>query len=227
MKLWDVASGRELASLFSLDRSDWAVVDPQGRFDASPGGMHLMHWVVGMEPIDFTQLKERYYEPGLLNKVFKREPLPDVTALDTVALYPSVQVQPPALGSTKLHIRLKNRGGGIGRVQIFVNGKELLADARGSQVDPSAAEGSVTVDLNGAHVKPGEENEIRVISWNQRDRGSGSGGRPHSRAPWNLEGQGNHAKNEEREANCVYRAHARADALFISGGKNFGKSVSN
>jgi hypothetical protein len=34
-------------------------------------------------------------------------------------------------------------------------------------------------------------------------------------------------KDEERKANDVYRADARADALFISRGKNFGKSVSN
>jgi WD40 repeat protein len=68
VRVWDVASGGELVSLFALDQSNWAVVDPQGRFDASPGGMNLMHWVVGMEPIDLAQLKERYYEPGLLLK---------------------------------------------------------------------------------------------------------------------------------------------------------------
>ena len=48
------------------------------------------------------------------------------------------------------------------------------------------------------------------------DRRPGSGGRTHSRAPWNPEGQGNHAEDEEREANCVYRAHSRCDALFVS-----------
>jgi WD40 repeat protein len=175
VRLWDVASGRELASLIALDRSDWAVVDSQGRFDASPGGMDLMHWVVGLEPIDLAQLKERYWVPGLLNKIFKREPLPDVRAFETVALFPAGEVEPPAPGSTKLQIHLRNRGGGIGRVQIFVNGKELLADARGSQVDPSAAEGVVTVDLSGAHLKPGEENEIRVVSWNQEGYLSGRG----------------------------------------------------
>jgi len=167
IKLWDVASGHELASLFALDRDDWAVVDSQGRFDASPGGMDLMHWVVALEPIDLAQLKQRYWVPGLLRKILKREPLPDVTAFETVALYPAVQVEPPGPGSTKLQIRLKNRGGGIGRVQIFVNGKELLADARSPRMDPSAAEGVVTVDLSGAHLKPGEANDIRVVSWNQ------------------------------------------------------------
>lgn len=167
IKVWDPETGKELVSLVSFGDKDWVVITPDGLFDGTAGGMQMLHWVVGLEPIALTQLKERYWVPGLLSKILKREPLPDVTAFETVALYPAVQVEPPAPGSTKLQIRLKNRGGGIGRVQIFVNGKELRADARGPQMDPGAAEGVVTVDLSGAHLKPGEANDIRVVSWNQ------------------------------------------------------------
>jgi hypothetical protein len=166
--LWEVSSGQELATLFLLDKGDWAVLDPAGRFDASPRGMQLMHWAIGMNTIALSQLKERYYEPGLLGKILglNKEPLRGVTALNDVKLYPDVRAEAPAQGSTKLKLKLADLGGGIGRVQIFVNGTEFLADARGPKPALSVGDTSLAVDLAGAHLKPGEPNEIRVVAWN-------------------------------------------------------------
>ena len=177
VRIWDVASGREVAKLFAFDQTDWAVVDPQGRFDGSTGGMQFMHWVVGLEAIDLTQLKEHYYEPDLLQKVmgFNKEPLRNVAAFTDAKLFPDVSFQPPAAGSTKFEIKLKNRGGGIGRVQVSVNGKEVIADARDPKSDPLAPETTLTVDLAGALIKPGARNEIRVVTWNQEGYLSSSG----------------------------------------------------
>ena len=169
IRFWDAASGNQLAALIPLDTSDWAVIDPSGRFDASPGGMKLMHWVVGLEPIDLDQLKERYYDPGLLQKVlgFNKEPLHDVPPFTDVKLFPEATVEAPSPESTKLVLNLKNRGGGLGRVQVFVNGKELVADARGPKLEPTASDAKLTVSLAGAPIKPGESNDVRVVTWNQ------------------------------------------------------------
>jgi WD40 repeat protein len=162
--LWDVATGAELAMLVRLDESDWAVVDPQGRFDASPGGMESMHWVVGNETLSLSQLKDRYFEPGLLAKVlgFNKEPLRQVSAFADVKLFPEVGYSPPAPGSSALQIRLKNRGGGLGRVQVFVNGKEVGNAVRGPRVDPHAAEATLSVDLSGTHFKPGCDRQLEA-----------------------------------------------------------------
>jgi WD40 repeat protein len=167
-KLWDLASGRELCSLISFDDSTWAVVDPEGRFDASNGGeIEWLHWVVGLEPIALSQLKDRYYEPGLLAKLlgFNPEPLRDVQAFRKVKLFPEIRagVLP---GSTKLKIDLVNRGGGIGRVRVLVNGKEVAADARGSELLAQTNHAALTVNLTGASVIPGQENKIEVVAWN-------------------------------------------------------------
>src|SRR5262249_23265442 len=67
---------------------------------------------------------------------------------------------------TKTTLRLTNRGGGIGKVQVFVNGKELLADARGPRPDPEAKQATLTVDLAHAHVIPGQPNEVEAVTWN-------------------------------------------------------------
>jgi len=181
-RLWKADSGQELCELIGFRDGGWAAVDPDGHFDASNGGdVKGLYWVVGNEPISLGQLKERYYEPGLLAKKlgFNKEPLRDVPAFQSVSLFPEAEAQPPAPGSTKLSVKLTNRGGGIGRVQVLVNGKEVLADARGPAPDPDAQQATVTVDLAGAPVIPGKPNRIQVVTWNKEgylsSLGSGRG----------------------------------------------------
>jgi len=164
--LWAAVTGKELASLIALDKNDWAVVAPDGLFDASSDGQKLMHFVVGIEPITLSQLKARYYEPGLLAKIFKYQRLRDVTVLTDIKLYPEVQFTAPAANSTKLTINLKNRGGGIGKVTVLVNGKEITADARGATFNPQAPQAQLTIDLSGTPVKFGQENTIEVLARN-------------------------------------------------------------
>jgi WD40 repeat protein len=169
VRLWNAATDEEQCSLVSFRNGDWVVIDPKGRFDAANGGnVDGLHWIVGNEPIDLVQLKERYYEPGLLAKKmgFNKEALRDVDTFKHASPYPAATLWAPTPGNTKLRVRLQNRGGGIGRVQVFVNGKELLADARGTSVEDSAMEAWLSIDLAEAHVTPGRPNHVKVVTWN-------------------------------------------------------------
>jgi hypothetical protein len=169
ISFWDFASGSHLVDIVALDQKEWVAIDPDGRFDGSPRGMELLYWVTGMETIDLAQLKERYYEPGLVQKAlgYSKEPLREVAGLKEVPLFPSVDVEQTASDSGKVTLKLTNRGGGIGRVQVFVNDSELAADARGPQVDPKAQTATVTVDLSAAkNTIPGQPNRVRIVTWN-------------------------------------------------------------
>lgn len=53
IRLWEAKTGRLLASLFSLDESDWLVVTPEGLFDGSP-----THW---------SQILWRFSPPSFSN----------------------------------------------------------------------------------------------------------------------------------------------------------------
>jgi hypothetical protein len=144
-------------------------LDRQGRYDAANAGdIPGLHWVVGNESIVLSQLKERYYTPRLLAKIlgFDKEPLPTVEGLQLIHLFPQVEYEAPAPGSTQLTVTLTNRGGGIGRVQVLVNGKEIAADVRGPNPNPQAASAELSVDLAGAPLQPGESNTIQVVAWN-------------------------------------------------------------
>ena len=168
-RVWDAQTGRELCRLISFRDGTWAVVDPEGRFDAANGGdVEGLHWVVGNEPIALKQLKERYYDPGLLAKCmgFNKEPLRKVEAFRDVKLFPEAVLAEIKPGDKKLTLELTNRGGGIGRVQVLLNGKELLADARGPKPNPDAQKATLTVELSDAHLIPGQPNKVEIITWN-------------------------------------------------------------
>jgi WD40 repeat protein len=166
VRLWDTASGREICSLIGFDDGTWAVTDPEGRYDASNGGnVEGLHWVMGNEPIALGQLKERYYEPGLLAKILQGKPLRPVAAFDNVPLYPEVRTE--RLDDKHLKVHLADQGGGIGRVQVYVNDALFLEDARPAGTDPNAKELTFTVDVSRAPtLKPGKENDIRVVAYN-------------------------------------------------------------
>src|SRR5690606_21722297 len=105
-----------------------------GLFDASPGAMELMYFTLGLETIELEQLKERYYEPGLMQKLlgFSDEPIRSVEGFDTIALYPIVSLKLDTQ-THQLQIELTPRNGGLGKVSVFVNGKEIIEDANPPQ----------------------------------------------------------------------------------------------
>lgn len=127
---WDLAKGQELASLYTIDSTDWVSLSPSGLFDATPGAMNRLYFVIGTEVVELEQLKERYFEPGLLQKLmgFSSEQIRPVNNLDKVDLYPRITEATQIKGNS-LQVKLEERNGGIGPVSIFVNGKEVTAEA--------------------------------------------------------------------------------------------------
>jgi hypothetical protein len=131
-----------------------------------------MYYTYGREIIELEQLKNEYYEPGLLRKLlgFSEEPLRAVVDLRDVRLFPEIVDQKFDEETGILTIRLKSRGGGIGETRVFVNDKLVIPDARTEELKaaPNVTEGqevTLTVDLKGASVRS-KENEIRVVASN-------------------------------------------------------------
>lgn len=131
-KIWDIEEGKEIATLIGINANDWVVTSTLGFFDASPGAMKLMHYVVNYrgewETLELEQLKARYYEPGLLSKLmgYSNERIRPVEDFDIVKLYPKVEAQ---ISQDELRIHLHERNGGIGILSIFINGKEVAHEA--------------------------------------------------------------------------------------------------
>ncbi len=141
IKIWNPEQKEALATLIAVGDGDWVVTSPEGHFDASQNAMALMHYVVNYrgqwEVIDLDQLKSRYYEPGLLSKIlgYSDESIRPVKDFNQVELYPDISRF--EFKDNSLWIGLKARNGGIGKVSIFINGKEIAEDARKNATDHS------------------------------------------------------------------------------------------
>ncbi|HEV7699378.1 MAG TPA: caspase family protein [Pyrinomonadaceae bacterium] len=166
--LYDSNSRNLIARLYWLNKNDWAVIAPNGLFDASDGAQSLMHFVVadqeiGYQTISLDQLKASYYVPGLLHKLFYApNDLPKVGEL-SITLPPTVNAD--ASKESMLQLGIGNRRGGIGRIEVRVNGSEVTGDARaGKNVDASAARASISVDIR-EKLRAGQ-NKVEVIPWN-------------------------------------------------------------
>jgi WD40 repeat protein len=187
-RLWDAATGAEKCQLVTFPDGTWAVVDPEGRYDASNAGdVPGLHWVVGDEPVELSQLKDRYFDPALLAKHLglatgldgsqKVSPR-DVASLAAAQLHPAVEIDPSAAARGELQVRLTDRGGGFGRVVVLVNGKEfweIPPDALPRGPDPKTRR--LVKDLSrDARVEPGKPNRVEVQAYNAdgklRSRGS-------------------------------------------------------
>ncbi|MCC7245852.1 MAG: caspase family protein [Saprospiraceae bacterium] len=141
-RIWNVSNGQEVAQIVLFGENDWAVVSPDGMFDASPGGMNFLYFVVENQAIELSQLKERYYEPGLLSKLlgFSEEPLRAVPKFADLPLYPVIKAR---IHLDTLHIELQKQNGGIGKVSLFINGQERAFD-----INPKRLE-KLDIDLTG------------------------------------------------------------------------------
>ena len=84
------------------------------------------------KPFRSISSKNATTKPGLLAKHlgFNKEPLRQVEAFASPKLFPAVKLAAPSPDNPRLGVTLTNRGGGIGRIVVKINGKELTADAR-------------------------------------------------------------------------------------------------
>jgi len=163
---------QEVLRVYRFRDGQWAVLDREGRFDAPDAGQSAgLHWVVDGVPVALDQLKDRYFEPGLLAKWLGQvdEPLREVIRRDELALAPEVvELVPPTEGDPTLRLRLRERGGGIGAIRVHVNGREVFADARASATMQVDDDGLTSMEVvMPAHVvlRPGD-NEVVVRTHN-------------------------------------------------------------
>ena len=168
--VWNVADGRKIATLLTFGAKDWAVVTPDGLFDATDDAQQLMHFVVadaetGYETISLEQLKSKYFVPGLLAKIINGENLPNVGEF-SVSLFPSVTLDQARPSEPTINISLGNRGGGIGRVEVRVNDTELTADARaGKNIDANSNNTTIQMAIPRDKLRVGG-NKVEVVAWN-------------------------------------------------------------
>ncbi|RYZ61993.1 MAG: hypothetical protein EOO14_03595 [Chitinophagaceae bacterium] len=164
LSLYALSSGKKQLSFLAIDSTDWVCLSGEGLFDASPGAMEKMYWLKGDEVISFDQLKDRYWQPGLWQKIMKGEPLRSVAGMSQLQLQPELKLG--KVENNILPIVLKKREGGYGKVSVLVNGKEVAQDARPRGFDTARSVQQILFNLKQFLV-PGEKNTIEVNTWSK------------------------------------------------------------
>lgn len=67
--VWDYAKKKQLYTYLPINRNDWLIKTPSGHFDGSKKALELVNYVSGMQVINIESLFDKYYTPGLAQKV--------------------------------------------------------------------------------------------------------------------------------------------------------------
>ncbi len=140
-------------------------------FDASGGGIdELGLFKVGENAISPRQLSEVFYRPDLLSVFFSESNSLSYLASETSrrihrsGRYPTVDLKED---DGKVRIDVKNGGGGIGPVKVYLNGKLVVQDGRKETVRISDAEMTLTMDpARFAGFDPARQNRVEVKAFN-------------------------------------------------------------
>lgn len=177
IKVWSLTEAKNAsvskASLVPLDLQNWAVTTPIGLFDATAQAMQGMHYLQNAEVVQLDQLKQKYYEPNLLPKIlgYNSEPIRAAPELTELALHPEINLLHPDLNNGELGIDLSDQGGGIGRIVILINDKEISQEVRGAVTNPELQDNNnINVKFKvGDHpyLTDGQVNKVSVKVYNK------------------------------------------------------------
>ena len=169
LRFWS-KEGKEIFQHIAFKDNTWAVLDPKGRYDASnPNDITGLHWVAGNEIVLLSQMKDKYWVTDLSSKLMngKMEDLPEVESFQKLALFPKVDAvieNEVETNAPQLKIKLKNQGGGIGKVVVKINGTERNVAA---PQNPNAENDTQTFPLkDDPYLIPNEKNTIKVLAYN-------------------------------------------------------------
>lgn len=152
IKIWEGKdnSYAEAGTFIPLRFDKFVVTTPGQLFDASSDVMQEMHYTKGAEIIALEQLKNFYYEPNLLQKLVNSgsEGLRKTVNISDLGSAPLVElVKHPNKDGGILAFKVIDQGGGIGKVSLVINGKEVSNDL--TQSRSAAAEKLIEYDIKG------------------------------------------------------------------------------
>lgn len=163
LKQWNTRTGELLYTFFSIDHSDYLVMDRDGHYDGSEAARKLLYFKCGAELIFLDQVKEQLWVPGLVERIMKGNPIeaPVLADLPIAKQVPHIEDLSPGNGSFRFAITPQE--GGLGEISLQVNG----IDVREYRPQELSRQGKsyilhLSADELKAFFDPGQDNNITV-----------------------------------------------------------------
>jgi len=151
VKLWDLETKNIAATLYPIPATgDWAVVMPDGRFDASPAAQKDIYFVKGLNTFPLEILYEQFYTPKLLPRLLAGEVFSPIDAdFDNLKKAPVVKISyeqktrnltvedegmpsyTNTTGLAQITVNAKAENDKIAEIRLFHNGKIVNLATRG------------------------------------------------------------------------------------------------
>ncbi|MDD5167400.1 MAG: caspase family protein [Syntrophales bacterium] len=135
-RIFETATGSEIATLVEFDDGQWLVVTAEGYYNASEKGAQYLKVQYGGKDYGVDQFYDVFYRPDMVAAKLSGQ---DITGLASLTMREASKTPPPAVTFTtapantdqakvKVCYQARNTGGGIGEVRLFHNGKLIQSD---------------------------------------------------------------------------------------------------
>jgi WD40 repeat protein len=170
IKIWETESLQLIATMSTFDDGEWAIITPEGYFNASKDGGKHLKVRAGRSVYSINKFYDRFYNPALVTKKLRGRKV--VLAHDIrkgVATPPQVRIINPRKGVTfdkgniDIVIKVVNRGGGIDEVRLYQNDCALGGKKRGLTIKTMVNELEKTFNVT---LVPGE-NRFRAVGFSK------------------------------------------------------------
>jgi hypothetical protein len=171
--LYNPSTKSEIAKLYAFTDGEWIVITPEGYFNASPNGAEHLNVRVGSNVSGIDQFYSKFYRPELVQLALAGKEIPKGELITDIAAQkpaPNVQILSPVTNSSvdqdnvAVTLKITDSGGGIGSVNVYLNGAQVANDTRGVIVKGKASVNerimSFTIPLIAG------QNEIRAVAFN-------------------------------------------------------------
>lgn len=136
IKFWDASTGNLLATTFNLKDDEWLTYTPEGFFAGSEwASKNLVHIVDGMKTVGIDQMYDSLYRPDLVSAKLSGEDISpyaqkvNFASLVQTGSAPVVTFLSPddevKERNVTIEFAIQNTGGGIGEVNLLLNGKNI------------------------------------------------------------------------------------------------------
>ncbi|MBN2059091.1 MAG: caspase family protein [Deltaproteobacteria bacterium] len=155
-RIFDVATGKEIATLIQFDNGEWLAVTSEGYYNASEKAAQYLNVVYEGKSYSVDRFYDVFYRPDIVAAKLRGE---DISRLVTITMRDAIKSPPPVVEFStqisntdqprvKVCYQVKNGGGGIGEVRLFHNGKLIQSDGYYREVAKSPVEKTRLVSLN-------------------------------------------------------------------------------
>ncbi len=141
IRLWDIATGKELAKFISFTDGEWITITPEGYFNASPNGAKYINVRVGNLVYSIDNFYEKFFNPVYVATVLQGKKIEATADIRKGILTPpDVRITSPAPGrefstdTLTVTVAAKDMGGGIDEIRVYHNGKAIGGDARAVKI---------------------------------------------------------------------------------------------